>query len=277
MAILGKINTLRAVRESTHGLYLDGGGLGDILLPRGLVPAEATLGSDIEVFLYRDSEDRLVATTDKPLAQVDEFASLRVTSVNRNIGAFLDWGLQKDLLLPHREQEKPVRAGDDVVVFVLLDEKTDRIYATTRLDAHLSDETPSYERGEPVALQIVRETPLGFVALVESKHMGMLYHADLRVRIHPGQKHTGYVSNVRPDGRIDLTLDSSSYFRVTELGQQILDALQANGGQLDLDDDSSPDAIRDELGASKKAFKQAIGGLYRQGKIKLLKPGIALA
>jgi predicted RNA-binding protein (virulence factor B family) len=277
MATLGKFNTLRVVRHSAHGFYLDGEALGDILLPRGLVPEGTEIDDEVKVFLYRDSEDRLVATTDTPLAQVGEFASLRVTGFNPKIGAFLDWGLPKDLLLPHREQESPVRVGDDVVVFLQVDPKTDRIHATARLDAHLSSAPPLFEIGEPVTIYITRETPLGYVALVEGAHLGLLYHQDLRMRVHPGQRHTAYIAAVREDGKIDLVMDSSGRHRVTSLGDQILEALVAHGGQMDLDDDSPPEAIRDALGASKKAFKQAIGGLYRQGKIKLLKPGIALA
>ncbi len=276
MAILGKFNTLRVARQSAHGFYLDGEALGDILLPRGLVPEGTAIDDQVAVFIYRDSEDRLVATTEKPLAQVGEFASLRVTGVHRSIGAFLDWGLPKDLLLPHREQESPVREGDDVVVYIQVDEKTDRIHATARIENHLSNEPPRYEIGEPVMIYITRETPLGYVALVESKHLGLLYHQDLRVRVHPGQRLTAYIAAVREDGKIDLVLDSSGRLRVTSLADQILAALEANGGRMELDDDSSPEAIRDALGASKKAFKQAIGALYRQGKIKLLKPGIAM-
>ena len=277
MAILGTFNTLRVARQSAHGFYLDGGALGDILLPRGLVPEGTIIGDEVPVFIYRDSEDRLVATTEKPLAQVGEFACLRVTGFNKTIGAFLDWGLPKDLLLPHREQESPVRIGDDVVVFIQVDPRTDRIHATARLDAHLSTEPPRYEVGQPVDACITRETPLGYVALVDSAHLGLLYHQDLRVRVHPGQRLTAYIAAVREDGKIDLVLDSSGRHRVTSLGEQILEALAAAGGQMELDDDSTPEAIRDALGASKKAFKQAVGGLYRQGKIKLLKPGIALA
>ena len=166
MAIIGKRNTLSIVRASAPGLYLDGGELGELLLPGRYIPADLKPKDKLDVFVYRDSEDRLVATTETPLAMVGEFAYLKVISVNRSIGAFLDWGLAKDLLLPFREQESPVRAGDWVIVHVYLDEKTNRIVATTRLNRHLSRDTPAYRDGQAVNLLIIGRTPLGYNAIV---------------------------------------------------------------------------------------------------------------
>src|SRR5665213_1409495 len=162
MAILGKRNTLAIVRSSSPGLYLDGGELGEILLPGRYIPADLKPKDKLDVFVYRDSEDRLVATTETPLATVGEFAHLKVISVNQNVGAFLDWGLSKDLLLPFREQQSPLRAGDWVVVYVMLDPKSDRILASTRLNRHLSREKPAYSDGQPVDLLILSRTPLGY-------------------------------------------------------------------------------------------------------------------
>jgi predicted RNA-binding protein (virulence factor B family) len=276
MATIGKRNLLSVIRESSPGLYLDGGELGEILLPGRYIPAGLAQKEKLDVFIYRDSEDRLVATTEKPLAMVGEVASLRVVSVNENVGAFLDWGLAKDLLLPFREQNFPVRVGDRVVVCVCLDVKTNRILATTRLNRHLSHETPMYRSGQPVDLIITRKTPLGYEAIVENTHRGLLYHDNLSTPLHAGEKLKGFVRTVRPNGKIDLSLDASGYKRVAALTDQIVAALEQNGGQLDFDDDSSPEAIRAAFSVSKKAFKQALGKLYKNRRIEFTKPGVQL-
>jgi hypothetical protein len=276
MAIIGKRNTLSVARASAPGLYLNGGELGEILLPGRYIPADLKPKDKLDVFVYRDSEDRLVATTETPLAMVGEFAYLKVLSVNRNIGAFLDWGLSKDLLLPFREQESPVRTGDWVVVHVFLDEKTSRIVASTRLNRHLSRDAPAYRDGQPVNLIIIGRTPLGYNAIVENAHRGLLYHDNLAAPLLPGQKVKGFVRAVRPNGKIDLRLDASGYKRVAPLRDQIVQALEGNGGCLAFDDDSSPDAIRQKFGVSKKAFKQALGRLYKERRILFQNPGIEL-
>lgn len=276
MATIGKRNILSIVRASAPGLYLDGGELGEILLPGRYIPRDLKPKDKLDVFVYRDSEDRLVATTETPHVMVGEFACLRVISVNQNVGAFLDWGLSKDLLLPFREQETPVRAGQRVVVHVCLDQKTDRILATSRLKRHLSHDTPAYRNGQPVNLLIVNQTPLGYTAVVENAHLGLLYHNNLSVPLEVGQKIKGFVRIVRPGGKIDLSLDASGYKRVATLTEQVVQALERQGGRLELDDDSSPEAIRQAFGASKKAFKQALGKLYKDRRISFEKPGIQL-
>ena len=272
MATIGKRNILSIVRASAPGLYLDGGELGEILLPGRYIPRDLKPKDKLDVFVYRDSEDRLVATTETPHVMVGEFACLRVISVNQNVGAFLDWGLSKDLLLPFREQETPVRAGQRVVVHVCLDQKTDRILATSRLKRHLSHDTPAYRNGQPVNLLIVNQTPLGYTAVVENAHLGLLYHNNLSAPLEVGQKIKGFVRIVRPGGKIDLSLDASGYKRVATLTEQVVQALERQGGRLELDDDSSPEAIRQAFGASKKAFKQALGKLYRTGASALKSP-----
>jgi uncharacterized protein len=276
VATIGKRNILSIVRASAPGLYLDGGELGEILLPGRYIPRDLKPKDKLDVFVYRDSEDRLVATTETPHVMVGEFACLRVISVNQNVGAFLDWGLSKDLLLPFREQEFPVRAGQRVVVFVCLDPKSDRILATTRLKRHLSRDTPAYRNGQPVNLLVVNQTPLGYTAIVENAHLGLLYHNNLSVPLEVGQKIKGFVRIVRPGGKIDLSLDASGYKRVASLTEQVVQALERSGGRLELDDDSSPEAIRQAFGASKKAFKQALGKLYKERRISFAKPGIQL-
>lgn len=276
MAILGKRNTLAIVRASAPGLYLDGGELGEILLPGRYIPANLKPKDKLDVFVYRDSEDRLVATTEIPHATVGEFACLKVVSINDRVGAFLDWGLAKDLLLPFREQERPVRVGQRVVVFIYLDPKTQRIVASSRLQRHLSPDRPFYRNSQPVNLLITGASPLGYQAIVENAHSGLLYRDNVTVPLQIGQRLQAFVRNIRPNDQIDLSLDAAGYKRVAPLTDQIVQALQANHGKLDFDDDSAPEAIRQKFNVSKKAFKQALGKLYKARRIQFLKPGIQL-
>lgn len=276
MAFLGKRNQLAAVRETSAGLYLDGEELGEILLPGRYIPRDYQPGALLDVFIYRDSEDRLVATTETPFAEVGEFACLRVASVNRQVGAFLDWGLPKDLLLPFREQPSRVRVGQRVVVYVGLDDRTNRIIASARLNRHVSHEPPDYRVGDPVNFLITGRTPLGYNAIVENTHAGLLFQHNLTEELEVGQRQKGFIRAVSSSGKIDLSLDASGYKRVGGLTVQILAALQRNDGELHLDDDSSPAEIRAAFSVSKKAFKQALGKLYRERRISFLKPGIRL-
>lgn len=276
MANIGRRNILKIERSAAPGLYLNGGALGEILLPNKYVPRDIPLENKLEVFVYLDSEDRLVATTETPRAMVGEFACLRVVSVNENVGAFLDWGLAKDLLLPFREQERPLRPGQNVIVYVDLDPKSGRIYASGRLHRHLNRETAAYRGGQLVNLLICGNTPLGFRAIVENAHEGLLYHDKLAEPLRIGQKLKGYVRTVRPGGKIDLSLDQSGYKRVNSLTENIVNSLEKNGGRLGFDDESSPQAIREVFGVSKKAFKQALGALYKSRRIRFQNPGIEL-
>jgi hypothetical protein len=276
MATIGKRNTLMVLRESKSGIYLDGGEHGEILLPNRYVPRRIAPGDRLEVFVYRDSEDRLVATTETPRATIGEVATLKVIGVNRQVGAFLDWGLAKDLLLPFREQTGPVRVGQDVVVRVYLDEKTERIVASMKLGRDSALDPPNYRSGQPVEFLITDKTSLGYKALVEGRHPGLLYHEGISVPVAIGQKLKGFVRALRPDGKLDLSLDQAGYRRVAPLALRIIEALQRNKGRLGLDDDSPPEAIRQAFGTSKKAFKQALGSLYKARRIGFLKPGIAL-
>ena len=234
------------------------------------------MGDRLDVFVYRDSEDRLVASTETPRATVGDVATLKVISINRQIGAFLDWGLAKDLLLPFREQTGHVQVGQNVVVRVYLDEKTQRIVASMKLGQDSALEPSHYRTGQPVEFLITDKTPLGYKALVEGQHAGLLYHEGVSVPVAIGQKLKGFVRAMRPDGKMDLSLDQAGYQRVAPLARRIVQALQRNGGRLELDDDSPPEAIRQALSASKKAFKQAIGTLYKARRIRFSKPGIEL-
>ena len=276
MVNIGKRNTLRVLRDTPPGLYLDGGDELVILLPGRYIPPGTKPGDMLDVFVYLDSEDRLVATTETPLAMVGEFAYLQVISVNPRIGAFLEWGLAKDLLLPFREQEKPLRVGQKVIVGLVLDPHSNRIFATTRLSRHLNLQPPAYTEGQPVNLLITSQTPLGYNAIVENAHRGLLYHSNLAGPLTIGQKLQGFVRKVRTDGKIDLSLDVGGYKRVAPLTDQILSALQANNGRLAFDDATPPQAIREKFGVSKNAFKQALGALYKKRRIRFLNPGIEL-
>lgn len=276
MAQIGKRNSLKVLHSTPHGIYLDGGDHGEILMPNKYIPKGTGLDDLLEVFVYRDSEDRLVATTEVPLAYVGEFATLEVVSVNRNIGAFLNWGLLKDLLLPFREQADQVYVGDKVLAYIMVDEKTDRIIATTRLQRHLSKAFPRFKPGQQVALLIAARTPLGYNAIIEGTHLGLLYHTNVGAPLQVGQRLNGFVSAIHPGGKIDLSLDASGYQRVASLTDRILEALKTGGGRLPYDDDSPPETIRSQFDTSKKAFKQALGSLYRQRRIEFTRPGIAL-
>jgi predicted RNA-binding protein (virulence factor B family) len=276
MALIGKRNLLTIVREAPPGLYLDGGPLGEILLPKKYITDTAVPGSKLDVFVYRDSEDRLVATTETPHAVVGEFAFLKVVSWDQGLGAFLDWGLSKDLLLPRREQTAPLRPGDWIVVHVSLDEKSDRIVASARLNRALSRTPPDYSPYQPVKLLIAEETPLGYNAIIENAHRGLLYRENLTRPLKIGERLDGYVRSVRPDGKLDLSLDPVGIQRIASLTDQILEGLRANGGRLPYHDKTSPDDIREAFGTSKKAFKQAVGTLYRKRLIQIEPTGIRL-
>jgi len=269
MALLGKINILTVLKDAPPGLYLDGGDLGEILLPGDSIPPGAGPDDELQVFLYRDSEDRLVATTHDPLACVGDFAALKVKQVHPTIGAFLDWGLNKDLLLPMREQERRVHKGDIVVVFVFIDEVSQRIIATTRWREHLSATPPNYSEGAPVSLLIAGESPLGYNAIVDNTHVGLLFRSELGSALQVGDKCKGYVRNVRPDGKLDLGLDPEGYQRIAPLADRILTALRSQDSKLPVHEGSSPEDIRAAFQTSKKAFKQAIGNLYRQRLIEI--------
>lgn len=276
MALLGKRNELRVLRIATQGLYLNADNFGDVLIPNQYVPPGTKVADVLDVFLYCDSDDRLIATTVKPFAEVGDFACLQVVSADERIGAFLDWGLNKDLLLPIREQVHRARAGDWVVVYVRIDELSNRIVATQRLNRHLNLTPATYREGEKVKLMIMEKSELGYNAIIEGKHRGLLYDTDLRVKLFIGQKVEGYIRRVREDGKIDLALDPAGHGRIAPLADRVLEELQAKGGRLPLGDESRPEDIRAVFGVSKKSFKQAIGTLFKARKIVMIEGGIAL-
>ena len=274
MAEIGRRNSLQVLHHAPQGLYLDGGEHGPILLPNRYAPDEVPPGEAVDVFVYLDSEDRLVATTEEPLIQVGEFACLRVIGTHEKAGVFLDWGLQKDLLLPFREQTRPLREGQWVVVRAEIDERSGRIVASARLDRFLDRTPASYRPGQAVSLLIAGRTPLGYSAIIENAHRGLLYANEVAQPLRLGERLEGFVREVRPDGKIDLSLDGSGYRRIASVTDKILEALDRNEGRLEFDDDSSPQSIRMTFGVSKKAFKQALGSLLKDGLIAFDEPGI---
>jgi uncharacterized protein len=279
MALLGKRNSLPFVREAPPGFYLDGGSHGEILLPGRYLKQRPALGCLVDVLVYRDSEDRLVATTEVPYATVGECAYLRVVSVNPRIGVFLDWGLEKDLLLPIREQTAPLRVGDWLVVHVTVDQRTDRIIASARLHRYLNLTPPPFTAGQAVKLLVLGQCPLGYNAVVNHTHRGLLYANDLTGPLATGQTMDGFIRTVRPDGKIDLTPHGSrvGYQRILPLTEKILEALAASrDGRLALHDGSPPEEIRATFEVSKKAFKQAIGVLYKAKRIVIEDRGIRI-
>lgn len=280
MAFIGKRNQLPFLHEATPGFYLNGGTHGEILLPGRQLKKRPAVGELVDVFVYRDSEDRIVATTAAPYAMAGEFAYLRVASVNPRIGVFLDWGLEKDLLLPIREQTVPLREGAWLVVYVTLDVKTDRIIASSRLNRHLNVAPPKFIAGQPVQLLVFSESPLGYNAVVNNTHRGLLYFSDLSGPLAVGQALDGFIRAVREDGKIDLTLNGGrvGYQKIAPLADTILAALKAAPSKrLDLHDGSPPAEIRATFEVSKKAFKQAIGVLFKAKQIVIEPTGIRLA
>lgn len=275
MIEIGKTNRLIVLRTVDFGVYLDGENLGDILLPARYISSPLAAGDAIDVFIYNDSEDRLIATTEQPLAQVNTAAYLRVVASNR-YGTFLDWGLPKDLLVPYREQYAKMREGLRYPVFVYLDHSTGRIVASAKIEHFLNNLPPDYKRGQSVEILIYKETEIGFKAVIENLHTGMVYKNEIFSNVAIGDRLTARIKQVRPDGKIDLILGGSAAERTDSLAQRILDEAKANGGRLNLSDRSSPEVIADAFGCSKKDFKKALGNLYRERLITINPDSIEL-
>ncbi|MGZ8928221.1 MAG: CvfB family protein [Methylobacter sp.] len=275
MINIGKINKLNVVKQQGADVYLSDGSSGKkVLLADRKLPANCQVGDTLDVFVYVDSEGHLAATTKKPLAEVGDIAWLKVVSLNY-VGAFLDWGLPKDLLVPFSEQYHEMEVGRSYLVKVFLDEQS-RIAATTKIDKLLSDESVDFEVGQKVSLIIADRTDLGIKAIINNSHWGMLYENELFQPVKKGQKMEGYIKQIREDHKIDLSLHQPGYGKVVSLTDSIIAKLKANNGVLTLSDKSPPEAIYAAFGVSKKVFKQAIGALYKQQLITIDKNGIKL-
>ncbi|WP_346400561.1 CvfB family protein [Pseudomonas syringae] len=268
MALIGRYNSLQIVKHTNFGLYLDGAQDGEILLPNRYIPKDVPTEDEdwLNVFVYLDSEDKLLATTEKPKVQVGEFASLKVVEVN-SIGVFLDWGLPKDLLLPYSEEKRTLQAGHYCVVHVYLDKHTRRITATARLDRYLDKTPANYSVGQEVDLLVAEATDMGFKAIINNKHWGLIHKNEVFKFMRAGKQEKGYIKEIRSDGNISLSLQPVGAEAASSLNSKILAKLRENDGMLPVSDKSDPQVISGLFGVSKGNFKKAIGALYKQGQI----------
>jgi predicted RNA-binding protein (virulence factor B family) len=268
MALIGRFNSLQVVKHTNFGLYLDGGADGEILLPNRYIPKDTPSDDDewLNVFIYLDSDDKLIATTEKPKVQVGEFASLKVLEIN-SIGIFLDWGLSKDLLLPYSEEKHPLQAGDYCVVHVYLDKHSRRITATARLDRYLDNVPATYKSGQMVDLLVAEPTDMGFKAIINNQHWGLIHKNEVFKFLRIGMQEKGFIKEVRADGKLSLSLQPIGREGADVLHEKILSHLREQDGVLMLSDKSTPQAISALFGVSKGNFKKAIGALYKQGLI----------
>lgn len=269
MLQIGKYNRLTIVRFVDFGAYLDGGDDIEILLPAKYVDDNAVVGDEIEVFIYTDSEDRLIATTEKPLAIVGEFAYMKVSDVN-DIGAFLEWGIPgKDLLVPFREQRALMKKGGIYLVYVFLDNASKRVVASAKIERYLGNNYPNIKQGQNVEALVYAKTELGYKCIVNNLFQGMLYANELFRPVELSTKIDAYVKRVRNDGKIDLTLSGATGERINSLAEEIYHKLIQSNGTLEVSDKSSPELIKQMFHCSKKDYKKAIGLLYKMQRIRI--------
>ena len=275
MIKIGQSYDLTIIKTMEFGVILDAKDLGEVLLPRKYAPEKPVIGQSIEVFLYLDSEDRPIATTQTPKVKVGEFAYLKVVAVN-DIGAFLDWGLDKDVLVPFAEQHRPMEAGRFYIVYLYIDKNDGRIVASSKIDKFLKDDMPhEFVPQQPVDLIIANTTDLGFKAIINNSHWGVLYKEEVFQRLSFGQSKKGFIKRIRPDGKIDLSLQGGKETR-DKYAKIILKYLTEQNGFAAVHDKSDPKLISRLFGMSKGSFKKAIGGLYKQRIINIEKDGIRL-
>lgn len=269
MIEIGKYNDLRVNRFVDFGLYLIDDEANEVLLPKRYLTGEEQIDDMLHVFVYNDSENRPVATTETPYAVVGDFALMRVNQVNQ-VGAFLDWGLvNKELLVPFREQRVRMQAGRSYIVYVYIDDATKRIVASAKLNKFLDNKMPRFYHRQKVDVLVVQRTELGYKVIVNNLHWGLLYSNEIFGDVNIGDRRTAYIKRVRPDGKIDVTLEMIEKMRVEHLSDAILAYLQSHGGSMNLTDKSEPKAIQDAFECSKKDFKKALGLLYKQKKVML--------
>ena len=272
---IGRMNRLTVIKQVDFGVYLNDGNEGEILLPTRYVPQGCQIGDEIDVFIYADSEDRLIATTEHPYVMVDECAYLKVVAVNR-VGTFLNWGLPKDLLVPFNEQHDPMEVGKSYVVFVYLDSKSKRIAASTRHYNFLHEQTNDLEMGQAVDLLIIGRSDLGYKAVINHTYLGLIFQDEVFQPLRQGQKVQGTIKNIREDGKIDLKLQQPPHQIRTDLPGKIVAFLQDQGGTSTLTDKCTPDEIYKQFQVSKSNYKKALGSLYKDKKILIEKHQITL-
>ena len=273
---LGKFNQLEVVKEVDFGLYLDGGDEGEILLPTRYVPEDCKVGDMLNVFLYLDIDERLIATTLTPLVQVGQFACLEVSWVNQ-FGAFLNWGLMKDLFVPFSEQKMKMQVGRSYVVHAHVYEESYRIVASAKVERYLSKDMPDYAPGEEVDILIWQKTDLGFKAIIDNKYSGLLYENEIFRALETGMQMKAFVKQVREDGKVDLILQKPGFEKVDDFSKTLLEYIREYGGRINLNDKSPAEDIYDTFGVSKKTFKKGVGDLYKKRLISLHENGITLA
>lgn len=274
MIEIGKHNILKIVRDTQVGLYLSDG-KEDILLPNKYVPRDFEIGEELTVFVYLDHEERPVATSLKPYIYLNEFALLRVNYTNK-FGAFLDWGLEKDLFVPFREQARPMEKGKRYLVYMYLDEKSNRLAGTSKINQFLSNDELTVEQGEEVDLIISHITDMGINVIINEQHKGLMYKDEVYEDLRTGDRIKGYIKQIRPDNKIDVSIQKAGFKGIEPNAGKILDELRASRGFLRLNDDSHPEDIKTVLKMSKKTFKKAIGTLYKQKLIEIKADGIYL-
>lgn len=273
---IGQYNTLKALRLTPQGMYLGQEGEKEtVLLPNRYLPEDLEVDQEVKVFIYKDSEDRLIATTQEPLIKLHEFACLQVVDINRK-GAFLDWGLEKDLMVPYSEQDRNMREGEYYLVYLFLDNLTHRLIATTRINRYLEKGKITVKPGDKVDLVIGPSTENGVNVIINNKYKGLIYHNEIFREIHPGERTEGYIKEVREDGKIDVSLQQQGYENTFAGADALLQMLQDEGGFLPLHDQSAPEDIKEQAGMSKKTFKKAVGLLYKQRLITIEDKGIRL-
>jgi predicted RNA-binding protein (virulence factor B family) len=275
MVEIGKRNTLRVVKFVDFGVYLDGENFREILLPSRYVPQGCVVGDEIDIFLYLDSDDLLIATTEIPKAMVGECAYLKVAAVNQ-VGAFLDWGLPKDLLVPFGEQQKPLEVDKSYVVYLYIDDASQRIAASTQIDKFLPDNSLYFKEQQQVDLLIYGRTALGYKAIVNGVVTGLLFNSDVYTPLQNGQTLKGYIKQVRPDKKLDLYLQLANREALDTLSEQILAFLQKEGGRSTMTEKSPPELIAKQFDASKSSYKKALGKLYKKRLILIEKTHIEL-
>ncbi len=274
MVNVGQYNTLKVIKAVDFGMYLDGGE-DEILLPKRYVPKDLKVDDEITVFIYHDNEGRLVATTDKPYAVVGEIAMMEVADVN-SAGAFVKWGIMKDVFVPISHQERRMKVGDKRLIRLFIDEKTGRVTGTEKIDKYLSNYELTVKENDPVDLVVYQKTDIGYKVIINSKHMGLMHFNEVFKELETGDKLKGFIKHIRPDNKIDVSPGTKGYTRVPAEEERILSLLRENSGYLPYNDKSTPEDIYAFFGMSKKTFKMTLGALYKKRLVSFTQTGTKL-
>lgn len=276
MIYLGEYNTLKISRSAEQGLYLSDNEGQSVLLPNTFCPKDYEIDDELTVFVLNDSEDRLIATTETPKITLNHFALLKVSALTK-FGAFMEWGMEKELMIPFREQKDELEEGRWYVVFMGLDDETDRLFGSTKLQKYLQNEELTVKEGDKVKALVYKKTDIGYTVIVNEEHFGLVFNNEIFDELNVGQVVDAYVKNIRPDHKIDISLQAIGYKNfISQNSEDVYRLLEMNNGHLSVSDKSTPALIYDKFGMSKKAFKKALGDLYKQHKITISKDGINL-